>query len=112
MWLPIPREHGTEVANIWSWQLQTNFEEVAKRSTLIPNATAAYKKLWDMKRKFRAQWQESNVTGGDSPGLNPPTPKSPTKSPTESLARFRVTKPRSMRKQKVVSTEMVDQDLA
>lgn len=98
------------MANIWFRQLQTNFEEVAKRSTLAPNATAAYKRLWDMKRKFRAQWQDSNVTGGDSPGLNPPTPKSPTKSP----AKFRVTKPRTPRKRKVVSTEMVesvDQDL-
>ncbi|KAL0635569.1 hypothetical protein Q9L58_005500 [Maublancomyces gigas] len=85
----------------------TNFEEVAKFSTIAPNASAAYKKLWNIKRKFRqppaagSKSKEPNVTDGVSPSLDSPILDSPAKV---------TKKPRSPKKKKAVSAEIAGQD--
>lgn len=78
---------------------------MAKFSSAAPNASAAYKKLWHIKRKFRqpsgSKCKESDVTGGVSPSLDSPIP-----DPTAKVTK----KPRSSKKKKAVSAEIVGQD--
>lgn len=76
-------------------RLQTDFEEVAKHSKITKNASAAYKKVWELKRKFRAQ-QSDRASSGSNPLA---TPKSPT----------RVMKPRSSKTKKGTYKEVASE---